>query len=119
MVTNLKWKHVFVLLLWVFVSRHKIHIMNYHESMGMDDMQAFMKAKTSTKKEWIELKRRRLLSFTEYCGKYFILMNGGWMPRFSDQRDFNNLISTETIYALWLKTEKNLKQRNKCKNNQQ
>lgn len=48
------------------------------------------------------INKNNMFEFTEWVGTYFIKMHGGWMRNYADQRDKNNLISTEYLYNEYL-----------------
>jgi len=56
------------------------------------------------------IKKRDMLEFTEWVGTYYIKMHGGWMQNYADQRDKNNLMSTEYLYNVYFNSLKQLEE---------
>jgi hypothetical protein len=42
------------------------------------------------------------VGFAEWMGEFYVKMHGGWMQRYADQRDLNNLKTTEQLYSKFL-----------------
>lgn len=53
------------------------------------------------------VKQSEVFSFAEFCGEHFVKMKGGWMPRYADQRNIENLITTEQVYLRWKNNQAN------------